>query len=170
MAPKEGIFTNKAPKPLPQFSQAVKHNGMVYCSGNIGLDPATGKQVEGTVKDRTVSWPLSHIQLFSSATNLGQRQTLKNLSAILGEAGSSLTNVVKMNIFLTTMDNFAAMNEAYDEFFTIDPKPVRPNLLFLSSKTLTIAGSVPHVRSRLPATLRYGCGNRVHRLGNRLDN
>ena len=50
----EGVFTEKAPKPLPQFSQAVKYNGMVYVSGNIGLDAATWKLVEGTVKDRTV--------------------------------------------------------------------------------------------------------------------
>lgn len=50
----EGVFTENAPKPLPQFSQAVKYNGLVYCSGNIGLDPKTFKPVEGTVKDRTV--------------------------------------------------------------------------------------------------------------------
>jgi hypothetical protein len=54
MAPMEGVFTEQAPKPLPQFSQAVKYNGMVYCSGNVGLDPATSKVVDGTVKDRTV--------------------------------------------------------------------------------------------------------------------
>jgi len=53
-----------------------------------------------------------------------QRQALKNISAILDAAGSGLQNVVKVNIFLTTMDDFAAMNEAYDEFFTWDPKPV----------------------------------------------
>jgi 2-iminobutanoate/2-iminopropanoate deaminase len=62
MASIEGIFTEKAPKPLPQFSQAVKYIGMVYCSGNIGLDPVSWKVVDGTVKDRTVrldirSWP-----------------------------------------------------------------------------------------------------------------
>jgi len=54
MAPIEGVYTNEAPRPLPQFSQAVKYNGMVYCSGNIGIDPTTWKAVEGTVKDRTV--------------------------------------------------------------------------------------------------------------------
>jgi 2-iminobutanoate/2-iminopropanoate deaminase len=51
----EAVFTTKAPKPLPQFSQAVKYNGMVYCSGNIGIDPETSKLVEGTITDRTVS-------------------------------------------------------------------------------------------------------------------
>lgn len=50
----ESVLTDKAPKPLPQFSQAIKYNGLVYCSGNIGLDPATFTAVGGTVKDRTV--------------------------------------------------------------------------------------------------------------------
>lgn len=56
MAPaaKELVYTGKAPKPLPQFSQAVKYNGMVYCSGNIGMDPKTWTIVEGSVTDRTV--------------------------------------------------------------------------------------------------------------------
>jgi hypothetical protein len=48
------VLTDKAPKPIPQFSQAVKYNGMVYCSGSIGMDPKTWKLVEGSVKDRTV--------------------------------------------------------------------------------------------------------------------
>lgn len=55
----EGVSTEKAPKPLPQFSQAVKYNGMVYVSGNIGLDAATWKLIDGTVKDRTASLALS---------------------------------------------------------------------------------------------------------------
>lgn len=57
MAPVESVFTENSPKPLPQFSQAVKYNGMVYCSGSIGKDPQTGKTVDGTVKDRTVQTP-----------------------------------------------------------------------------------------------------------------
>ncbi|KAK0625274.1 Endoribonuclease L-PSP/chorismate mutase-like protein [Bombardia bombarda] len=101
-----GVLTDKAPEPLPQFSQAIKYNGMVYCSGNVGLDPATKKLVDGTVKDRT-------------------RQALKNLSAVLEEAGSSFRNVLKVNIFLTDMANFATMNEAYDEFVNWEPKPCR---------------------------------------------
>ncbi|EGO55687.1 hypothetical protein NEUTE1DRAFT_67548 [Neurospora tetrasperma FGSC 2508] len=106
MALAKAVLTSKAPKPIPQLSQAVVYNGMVYCSGSLGIDPATGKMVEGTVKDRT-------------------RQVFKNLSAVLEAAGSSLKNVVKVNVFLTTMDNFAAMNEAYDEFITAEPKPCR---------------------------------------------
>lgn len=53
----ESVLTDKAPKPLPQFSQAIKYNGLVFCSGNIGLDPATSVAIEGTVKDRTVCQP-----------------------------------------------------------------------------------------------------------------
>ncbi|KAK3487140.1 hypothetical protein B0T13DRAFT_442107 [Neurospora crassa] len=107
MAPAKAVLTSKAPKPIPQLSQAVVYNGMVYCSGSLGIDPVTGNMVEGTVKDRT-------------------RQVFKNLSAVLEAAGSSLKNVVKVNVFLTTMDNFAAMNEAYDEFITAEPKPTLP--------------------------------------------
>ncbi|KAK3319901.1 putative brt1 protein [Cercophora scortea] len=106
MASIEGVFADKAPKPLPQFSQAVKYNGLVYCSGNIGLDPITQTLVEGTITDRA-------------------RQALKNLSAILEEAGSSLNKIIKVNIFLTSMADFAAVNEAYDEVITTQPKPCR---------------------------------------------
>ncbi|KAL2209890.1 Endoribonuclease L-PSP [Sarocladium strictum] len=101
------VTTSAAPAPLPQFSQAVKYNGMVYCSGNIGAIPDTNfEMASGTIRDRT-------------------RQALKNLSAILEAAGSSLSNVVKMNIFITNMADFAEMNKGYDEFFTWDPKPAR---------------------------------------------
>ncbi|KAF4976950.1 hypothetical protein FZEAL_6454 [Fusarium zealandicum] len=107
VAKMEAVFTESAPKPLPQFSQAVKYNGMVYCSGNIGAIPGTNFElVQGTVKDRT-------------------RQAIKNLKAILTTSGSSLRNVVKMNIYITNMENFALVNEAYDEFFTWEPKPAR---------------------------------------------
>lgn len=54
MAPAKAVLTKNAPAPIPQLSQAVVYNGMVYCSGSLGIDPATGKMVEGTVKDRTV--------------------------------------------------------------------------------------------------------------------
>jgi 2-iminobutanoate/2-iminopropanoate deaminase len=123
---KEAVLTSNAPPPLPFFSQAIKCNGMVYCSGSIGTDPTTLKLVEGGVADRT-------------------RQSLKNLSAVLEAAGSGIDNVVKVNVFLTNMvsfvsvlgemkvvingkqDNFAAMNNVYAEVFSKEgvPKPVR---------------------------------------------
>ncbi|KAF2807678.1 YjgF-like protein [Mytilinidion resinicola] len=107
MASKQAVSTTKAPAPLPQFSLAIKYNGMVYCSGSIGVNPATKKLAEGGIKSET-------------------RQAIQNLVAVLEEAGSSLANIVKVNIFLTTMDHFKTMNEAYDEFFgAIEPKPCR---------------------------------------------
>ncbi|EEU35482.1 uncharacterized protein NECHADRAFT_51206 [Fusarium vanettenii 77-13-4] len=103
----QAVSTEEAPSPFPQFSQAIKYNGLVFCSGNVGLIPGTDLQlVEGTVKDRAM-------------------QTLKNLEAILTAAGSSLHNVVKVNIYITDMQNFDLINEAYDEFFTWSPKPAR---------------------------------------------
>lgn len=71
--------------------------------------------VENKFRRHILNYSLHHIQ----------RQVFKNLSAVLEAAGSNLKNVVKVNVFLTTMDNFAAMNEAYDEFVTAEPKPVR---------------------------------------------
>ncbi|CAK7233198.1 hypothetical protein SBRCBS47491_008527 [Sporothrix bragantina] len=106
MPVKEAVFTPNSPPPLPFFSQAIKSNGMVYCSGQVGVDPKTGEMVEGSIQDRT-------------------RQILKNMSAVLEAAGSSIDNVVKVNIFITAMDNFGAVNEVYKEFFSVDPKPCR---------------------------------------------
>lgn len=105
MAYREPVFTPSAAAPLPQFSQAVKYNGMVYCSGSIGIYPLTDDLVAGTVTDRT-------------------RTALQNLKAILQTAGSSLDRVVKANVFLADMNDFSAMNVAWDEYFPHDPKPV----------------------------------------------
>ncbi|KAL8708180.1 MAG: hypothetical protein Q9225_007642, partial [Loekoesia sp. 1 TL-2023] len=102
---KQAVRTQKAPPPLPFYSQAIICQGMVYCSGSIGVSPVTKQIVEGGVGDRTA-------------------QALNNLSAVLEEAGSSLRYVVKCNVFLSDMTNFAAMNRVYDTFFD-DPKPCR---------------------------------------------
>ncbi|RMJ15926.1 hypothetical protein CDV36_004409 [Fusarium kuroshium] len=106
MSFREPVTTSAACAPLPQFSQAVKYNGMVYCSGTLGIDPATDELVPGTVTDRA-------------------RMALKNLQAILEAAGSSMDRVVKANIFLANMKDFDAVNVAWDEFFPKDPKPCR---------------------------------------------
>ncbi|KAL3423449.1 endoribonuclease L-PSP [Phlyctema vagabunda] len=106
MSPKEKVFTENAPAPMPFFSQAIKCQGMVYCSGSIGMDKDTMKLVEGSVADRTAV-------------------CLKNLAAILEASGSSIDNVVKVNVFLADMANFAAMNNVYDKVFHKEPKPVR---------------------------------------------
>ncbi|RSM19629.1 hypothetical protein CDV31_001516 [Fusarium ambrosium] len=106
MSFREPVTTSAACAPLPQFSQAVKYNGMVYCSGTLGIDPTTEELVSGTVTDRA-------------------RMALKNLQAVLEAAGSSMDRVVKANIFLANMKDFDAVNVAWDEFFPKDPKPCR---------------------------------------------
>ncbi|KAF5683774.1 endoribonuclease L-PSP [Fusarium circinatum] len=101
----EAVYTVDACAPLPQFSQAVKYNGMVYCSGSLGIDPATDDLVPGSVADRA-------------------RMALQNLKVVLEAAGSSLDRVVKANVFLTDMKDFDAFNIAWDEFSPNEPKPV----------------------------------------------
>lgn len=120
----EGVYTKSAPAPLPQFSQAVKYNGMVYCSGNIGAIPGTNIELRETVKQRAASQTKEYQLDYHKLTRVTQHQAIKNLEAILIASGSSLRNVVKVNIYLTDMSKFALVNEAYDEFFTWEPKPV----------------------------------------------
>ncbi|RBR10678.1 uncharacterized protein FIESC28_09384 [Fusarium coffeatum] len=121
----EGVYTKSAPAPLPQFSQAVKHNGMVYCSGNIGAIPGTNFELRETVKQRAASQTKEYQLDCHKLTRATQHQAIKNLEAILIASGSSLRNAVKVNIYLTDMSKFALVNEAYDEFFTCEPKPAR---------------------------------------------
>ncbi|OAG35495.1 hypothetical protein AYO21_10303 [Fonsecaea monophora] len=104
MAPKQVVTSDKGLK-SNLFSQATIHNGTIFVSGNIGIVPSTMKIVEGSVADRT-------------------KQALENIQAILEEAGSSLEQILKMNIYLTSMEDYAAMNEAFAKFIP-DPKPAR---------------------------------------------
>ena len=102
---KETISTENAPGAIGPYSQAVKAGNLVFCSGQIPLDPQTGEFVSEDVAMQT-------------------RQVLKNLSAVLEAAETSLNNVVKTTVFLADMNDFAAMNEVYAEFFN-DNKPAR---------------------------------------------
>lgn len=99
------VETSGAPEAIGPYSQAIIVNGMVYCSGQIPFDPETMKQVEGGVEAQT-------------------EQVLRNLSAVLEAAGSSLGQVVKTTVFLKDMDDFAAMNAVYARFFG-DHRPAR---------------------------------------------
>jgi 2-iminobutanoate/2-iminopropanoate deaminase len=102
---KETITTENAPGAIGPYSQAVKTGNMVFCSGQIPIDPATGEFISNDVAEQT-------------------RQVLKNLSAVLEAAGTDLNNVVKTTVFLADMNDFTAMNEIYAEFFS-ENKPAR---------------------------------------------
>ena len=108
----EGVLTVKvrvqtegAPAAIGPYSQAIKANGFVFVSGQIPIDPATGQFVSGGIREQT-------------------EQVLKNVSAVLQASGSGLDQVVKTTVFLTDMNDFAAMNEVYGKFFT-DIPPAR---------------------------------------------
>ena len=99
---REIISTDKAPAAVGPYSQAVRVGDLVFTAGQVALDPATGKLVEGGIEEQT-------------------RQVLQNLAAVLEAAGSSLDKVVKTTVFLKDMGDFAAMNAVYAEFFPTDP-------------------------------------------------
>ncbi|KAI5196590.1 hypothetical protein E4T39_07741 [Aureobasidium subglaciale] len=102
---KQIIVTDKAPSLPAIYNQAIVVNGLVFCSGTIAIDPSNGNIIDGDIKAHT-------------------HQVLRNLSAVLGAAKSSLDNVVKLNVYLANMDDFAAMNEVYVQYFP-DEKPCR---------------------------------------------
>ncbi|MDQ6788546.1 MAG: RidA family protein [Acidobacteriota bacterium] len=102
---KEIISTENAPGAIGPYSQAVKVGGFVFCSGQIPIDPQTGDFVAGEVAEQT-------------------EQVLKNLTAVLGAAGTYLNNVVKTTVFLADMNDFTAMNEVYARYFS-ENKPAR---------------------------------------------
>ena len=101
----QAIHTEKAPKAIGPYSQAIKVGNLVFASGQVPIVPATGEFVEGGIKEQT-------------------RQSLTNAKHILEEAGTDLAHVVKTTVFLSDMADFAAMNEVYSEFFS-QPFPAR---------------------------------------------
>lgn len=98
------VHSDKAPKALGPYAQAIEANGMIYCSGQTGIDPATNTLVDG-LEAQT-------------------RQVLSNLGVVLQEAGASPSRVVKTTVFLADMKDFAVMNGIYGEFFG-EHKPAR---------------------------------------------
>jgi 2-iminobutanoate/2-iminopropanoate deaminase len=99
------VQTEKAPKAIGPYAQAIKVNGFVYTAGQIPLDPRTGEMTEGGITAQT-------------------RQVLENLQAVLEAAGSSFNHVVKATVFLKNMSEFTAMNEIYSKYLG-DVKPAR---------------------------------------------
>lgn len=99
---KKVIYTSSAPEAVGPYSQAIETNGMLFISGQIAINPETGKVVEGGIREQT-------------------GQVLKNIHAILEEAGYTPKDVVKSTCLLDDMNNFAAMNEVYAGFYPDDP-------------------------------------------------
>ena len=98
---KQVISTSKAPAAVGPYSQAIKRGDLIFVSGQIPIDPATGKMADATVDQA--------------------RQCLNNVKAILEAAGSSLEKAIRVGIFMTDLADFKAVNEIYATFFTADP-------------------------------------------------
>ncbi|MCJ7751576.1 MAG: Rid family detoxifying hydrolase [Armatimonadetes bacterium] len=108
MSEKEVIISDELPAPKGPYSPAIRAGGFVFVSGQGPIDPATGEVVKRDIQQQT-------------------RLVLENVRAILGAAGSSLDKVVKTNVYLSDIANFAAMNEVYATFFTAEP-PARTTI------------------------------------------
>jgi 2-iminobutanoate/2-iminopropanoate deaminase len=103
------IRTDTAPAPIGPYSQAVACDGFLFCSGQVGLDPATGKLAAADIAGQT-------------------RQALENVAAILAAAGAGFGDVVKTTIFLTDMADFATVNPLYGERFSAGTPPARSTI------------------------------------------
>lgn len=100
--PRKIVVTDKAPKAIGPFSQAIKANGFVFCSGQIPSDPETSGLVLGSIREQT-------------------KRIFKNISEVLIAAGSALEQVVKVTVFLKDMNNFNEMNAEYQRWFPVNP-------------------------------------------------
>ena len=105
MSRRDAIVTSSAPAAIGPYSQGIATDSLVFCSGQLGLDPATGSLVEGGVEGQA-------------------ERCLQNLAGVLGAAGLALADVVKTTIFLADMSDFATVNAVYGRFFP-DPPPAR---------------------------------------------
>src|SRR5271157_3749966 len=99
---KDVVLTNRGPKPIGPYSQAIKSNGFLFVSGQVALDPTSGEFAGVNIQQQT-------------------ERVLENLKAILEAGGVSLGHVVKTTVFLKDMNNFAAMNEVYARYFSAAP-------------------------------------------------
>ena len=99
---KDVVITDRGPKPIGPYSQAIKCNGFLFLSGQVALDPKTNEFTTGDIRQQT-------------------ERTLENIKGILEAAGSNLHHVVKTSVFLKDMNDFSAMNEIYGRYFTSAP-------------------------------------------------
>jgi len=102
---KQAISSGDAPKAIGPYSQAVKAGQLLFLSGQVALDPATGQMIDGDIAAQT-------------------RRVFENLGAVLKAGGRSFADVVRTTVFLADMNDFAAMNEVYGQYFT-EPYPAR---------------------------------------------
>ena len=103
------IHSEGAPKPVGSYSQAIRIGNLVFCAGQIGIDPKKNELVEGGVENEA-------------------RRVLDNLNAVLDAAGLSFDEVVKTEVFVTNPDDFKKVNEIYSTYFKKDPKPARQSV------------------------------------------
>ena len=103
---KKIIYTKKAPDPVGPYSQAIFVNSTLYISGQVAINPETGKIENSNIENETL-------------------QVMKNLEAILNEVGFNFKNVIKSSIFLSDMNNFNAVNKIYGSFFSVKDAPAR---------------------------------------------
>jgi 2-iminobutanoate/2-iminopropanoate deaminase len=108
MSKREIIATNDAPKAIGPYSQAIRANGLIFVSGQTPIDPATQQLISGSIAEQT-------------------ERVLRNIQAILTQAGSSMDRVVRCGVFLKDMNDFTAMNEVYGKFFPSNP-PARTTI------------------------------------------
>ena len=99
---KEVVYTKNAPEPVGPYSQAVKADGFLYCSGMIAIDPQNNIFINGTIEEQT-------------------KQVMKNIKALLDASGYSFSDVIKTTCFLDDMNNFSKFNEIYAQYFTSKP-------------------------------------------------
>jgi 2-iminobutanoate/2-iminopropanoate deaminase len=99
---KDVVHTDRGPKPIGPYSQAIKANGNLYLAGQVALDPKTGELTGSDIKQQT-------------------ERVMENVKGVLEAAGSNLHHVVKTTVYLKDLNDFAAMNEVYARYFTVAP-------------------------------------------------
>ena len=108
MAIRQAVATDKAPKAIGPYSQGIRAGNLLFISGQVPIDPATGNIIEGDIKAQT-------------------DRVMRNLTAILEAAGGSMDNVLRCTVYLKDMNDFAAMNEVYGSYFS-QPAPARSTI------------------------------------------
>ena len=108
MGVRQAVATDKAPKAIGPYSQGIRSGNLLFISGQVPIDPATGNIIEGDIKTQT-------------------DRVMRNLTAILEAAGGSMDNVLRCTVYLKDMNDFAAMNEVYGSYFS-QPAPARSTI------------------------------------------